>query len=167
MALALRSLFLLCGLTGLLTGVGSFPSKFFKDVSCPEGWTQLDCKCYIFQSEEREFADAEAVCNVLGGNMVSITSDLTNAVVQELSDDADQVWLGLHDTIEEGSYFWTDGTNNEYDNFATDQPSSDDGDCVEMETSRMLATRTFFLESCLLSQLSSLIMTAQLHDNDL
>nr|XP_061812425.1 galactose-specific lectin nattectin-like [Nerophis lumbriciformis] len=101
MALALRSLFLLCGLNGLLTGVGSFPSKMFKDVSCPEGWTQLDCRCYIYQSEAREFADAEAVCGILGGNLISIGSDLENAIAQELSEDGGSVvWIGYHDAVE-------------------------------------------------------------------
>nr|XP_061812423.1 galactose-specific lectin nattectin-like [Nerophis lumbriciformis] len=155
MALALRSLFLLCGLTGLLTGVGSFPSRIYKDVSCPEGWTQLDCKCYIYQSEEREFADAEAVCNVLGGNMVSITSDLENAVVQELSDDDSSVWIGLYDNINEGSYFWTDGTNNDYDNFANTQPDSTSGDCVEMETSNLQTVAEVRQDKCAVKGLES------------
>ncbi|XP_057692862.1 galactose-specific lectin nattectin-like [Corythoichthys intestinalis] len=144
MAVALRSLFLLCGLTGLLTGVGSFPSKMFKDMSCPEGWTQLDCKCYIYQSEARDFADAEAVCQILGGNMVSITSDLENAVVQELSDADTSVWIGLYDNIEDGTYFWTDGTNNDYDNFGDSQPDSTSGNCVEMETE----SGTWLTEDC-------------------
>nr|XP_061812422.1 galactose-specific lectin nattectin-like [Nerophis lumbriciformis] len=102
MALALRSLFLLCGLTGLLTGVGSFPSRFFNDVSCPEGWTQVDLKCYILEDDARMFQDAEAVCNILGGNMVSISNDLENIVVGAIGENGVSgatMWIGLFDNI--------------------------------------------------------------------
>ncbi|XP_057692856.1 lithostathine-1-beta-like [Corythoichthys intestinalis] len=149
MALALRSLFLLCGLTGLLTGVGSFPTRVFKDVNCPEGWTQLDLKCYIGEDDPRTFQDAEAVCNILGGNLVSIASDLENAVVGEIGQTVITgtfmtVWIGLFDNIEEGTYFWTDGTNNDHDNFDTGEPVSANGDCVEMVTS----TAAWNTETC-------------------
>ncbi|XP_057692857.1 galactose-specific lectin nattectin-like [Corythoichthys intestinalis] len=138
MALALRSLFLLCGLTGLLTGVGSFPSRFFNDVSCPEGWTQVDLKCYILEDDARMFQDAEAVCNILGGNMVSISNDLENIVVGAIGENGVSgatMWIGLFDNIKEGTYFWTDGTNNDFSSFRTGEPNSAVGDCVEIETS--------------------------------
>ncbi|XP_077380964.1 snaclec alboaggregin-A subunit beta'-like [Festucalex cinctus] len=112
MAFALRSFFLLCGISGLLSGVRSFPTKVLKDVSCPEGWTQLDCHCYIFQAEVRVVADAEAICNILGGNLVSIHSKLENEVVRELiiAGGARGALIGLHNAIETNDYMWTDGT---------------------------------------------------------
>ncbi|XP_077423406.1 macrophage mannose receptor 1-like [Vanacampus margaritifer] len=134
MAFLLRSLFLLCGISGLLTGVWSFPTKILKDVSCPEGWTQVDCKCYIYQGEMRSFADAEAVCNILGGNLVSIHSDLECAVVQQLflaNTGSPGAWIGLHEAIADNDDFiWTDGTVEDFLNF--DPADSDTGDCVEM-----------------------------------
>ncbi|XP_077453633.1 lithostathine-1-like [Stigmatopora argus] len=136
MALTLRSLLLLGGLIGMMTGVRAFPTKHLKDVSCPEGWTQLDCKCYIYQDEERDFADAEAVCNVLGGNLVSITSDLENEVVRALVTAGGgietEAWIGYHDTVESENFMWTDGETSNYDNFASGQPMSGSGDCIEM-----------------------------------
>ncbi|XP_077374130.1 lithostathine-1-beta-like [Festucalex cinctus] len=139
MAFALRSLFLLCGMSGLLTGVWSFPSKFKKDITCPEGWTQLDLHCYIYQDDPRTFADAEAVCNILGGNLVSIHSDLENAVVQQLilagDNDDDEAWIGLHDAIENDDYIWTSGKVVNFLNFNTGGGEPDDsiGDCVMMD----------------------------------
>ncbi|XP_019712631.1 lithostathine-1-alpha-like [Hippocampus comes] len=137
MAFALHSLFLLCGISGLLTGVWAFPSKKSNDLVCPKGWTLLDCNCYVYEDEPRTFADAEAVCNILGGNLVSIHSDLENAVVQQLilagTNDDDEAWIGLHDTILDGDYIWTDGTVEDFRNFGSGQPNALNGNCVAMD----------------------------------
>ncbi|XP_077375326.1 galactose-specific lectin nattectin-like isoform X2 [Festucalex cinctus] len=134
MAFALRSLFLLCGISGLLTGVGSFPINILTDVSCPEGWTQLDCDCYIFQAEARSFADAEAICNILGGNVVSIHNDLENAIVQQLiiAGGNTAAFIGLHNALAAGDFIWTDGTVEDFRNFVPMNPIS--GNCVILVT---------------------------------
>ncbi|XP_057692861.1 galactose-specific lectin nattectin-like [Corythoichthys intestinalis] len=137
MALALRPLFLLCGLAGLLTGVGSFPAKIFIDVSCPEGWTQVDAKCYILEEETREFQEAESVCNILGGNLASIANAVENAVVSEVAENdvaSATIWIGIYD-ITGDNYLWTDGTRIEFDSYANGEPMSANGNCVEMVTS--------------------------------
>ncbi|XP_068507099.1 snaclec alboaggregin-A subunit beta' isoform X1 [Syngnathus scovelli] len=137
MAFALRSLFLLCEISGLLTGLWSFPAI---GVTCPADWTQLDCSCYIYQNEARNFADGEAVCNILGGNLVSIHNDLENAVVQQLIAAANLTWIGLHDSIVDGDYIWTDGTVENFRNFGTGEPNSSNGDCVLMDETAGLWT---------------------------
>ncbi|XP_077424516.1 C-type lectin LmsL-like [Vanacampus margaritifer] len=138
MAFALHSLFLLCGIAGLLTEVRSFPAIYTQYNDCPEGWTQLDCKCYIIEDEARSFADAESVCNILGGNLVSIHNDLENALNVELlkqGTSASAGWIGLHDSILDGDYIWTDGSDEDFLNFDTtnSEPNSITGDCVEVD----------------------------------
>nr|BAX73923.1 C-type lectin [Hippocampus abdominalis] len=137
MAFALHSFVLLCGISGLLTGVRAFPSKKLNDLLCPKGWTLLDCNCYVYEDEARTFSDAEAVCNILGGNLVSIHNDLENAVVQQLivaGENNDEVsWIGLHDSIEVDDYIWTDGTVEDFRNFANGEPNAATGNCVVMD----------------------------------
>ncbi|XP_061629060.1 lactose-binding lectin l-2-like [Phyllopteryx taeniolatus] len=139
MAFALHSLFLLCGISGLLTGVWSFPMKFYKDNNCPKDWTQLDSLCYIYEEELRSFADAEAICNILGGNLVSIHSGLENAVVLEVAKNGTAgFWIGLSDSLEADDYIWTDGTREDFTNFdvtnpSLPQPNSANGDCVQLD----------------------------------
>ncbi|XP_051916286.1 lithostathine-1-beta-like isoform X2 [Hippocampus zosterae] len=137
MAFALHSLFLLCGISGLLTGVWAFPSKISNGLFCPKGWTLLDCNCYVYQEEQRTFADAEAVCNILGGNLVSIHSGLENAVVQQLivagTNNDNEAWIGLHDSILNDDYIWTDGTVADFLNFATGEPNAANGNCVALD----------------------------------
>nr|XP_057907639.1 lactose-binding lectin l-2-like [Doryrhamphus excisus] len=115
------------------------------DGCCPQGWTQVDDHCYIFQSEVRTFADAESVCNTLGGNLASIHSYLENLAVAGLIKEggADYAWIGLHDAIKKGNYIWTDGTNVEFLNFAPVEPNGT-GACVEL----YVADFTFFDEDC-------------------
>ncbi|XP_077371890.1 echinoidin-like [Festucalex cinctus] len=139
MAFALRLFFLLCGMSGLLTGVWSFKKVQTKDNNCPKGWTRLDCHCYIYQPETRSFADAESVCNILESNLVSIHSALENAFVTELASaggNEDEFWIGLNDAVEDDDYIWTDGTINDFDNFdgsaTPPQPDGSSGDCTEV-----------------------------------
>ncbi|KAM9829859.1 snaclec 6-like [Syngnathus typhle] len=145
MAFTLGSLVLLCGISGLLTGVWSAKIVPVKDNNCPKGWTQLDCFCYIHESESRSFADAESVCNILGGNLVSIHSALENALVRELVEaggDATQTWIGLTDAVLEDDFMWTDGSDVDFTNF--EAAPLDGSDCVLMD----IATGEWDDEDC-------------------
>ncbi|XP_077463164.1 galactose-specific lectin nattectin-like [Stigmatopora argus] len=136
MAFALRSLFLLCSINGLLTGVFSRRNLQEKGGNCcPKGWIRLDHRCFIYQDERREFADAEKVCQAIGGNLVSIHSPLEFSVVSHIIKGAtnntmDDIWIGLHDSIEEYTSFWTDGSPTDFLAFNTNINS---GDCIEIE----------------------------------
>ncbi|XP_054643679.1 ladderlectin-like [Dunckerocampus dactyliophorus] len=134
MAFSLRVFVLLCGISGLLTGAWSWSLTKDKDTCCPKGWTQLDDHCYIFLDENRTFADSERICNTIGGNLVSITDDLENFVVYELAvvGGASQAWIGLYDAFEDGVYFWIDGTDFDFENFA--MPKSGNDTCVVIQT---------------------------------
>ncbi|XP_077397878.1 C-type lectin domain family 19 member A-like [Festucalex cinctus] len=139
MAFARRLFFLLCGMSGLLTGVWSFKKVQTKDNNCPKGWTRLDCHCYIYQPHGRTFADAESICNILDANLVSIHSALENAFVLELASaggNTKPFWIGLHDAIEIGEFIWTNGKINDFDNFdegaVPPQPDSLFGACIEV-----------------------------------
>ncbi|XP_019743746.1 snaclec 3-like [Hippocampus comes] len=135
MAISRRSLILLCVITALLTEVRPY-TLYHKIVNnCPPKWTQLDCNCYIYQNEERTFADAESVCNILGGNLVSIHSALENIAVQELAKaggNDNVTWIGFNDAIQNDNFIWTDGTLNDFERFneTESQPDNTVGDCV-------------------------------------
>ncbi|XP_061682922.1 galactose-specific lectin nattectin-like [Syngnathoides biaculeatus] len=136
MRFGLLSLLLLCGISELLTGAWSRPTKEVQvHNSCPKGWTQLDCNCYLYQDEGRTFADAESVCNILGGNLVSIHSALENSFVLELirqSSKKDKTWIGLHDAIEDNDFIWTDGSDVDFLRFDDHEPNGS-GPCVQID----------------------------------
>ncbi|XP_077369790.1 galactose-specific lectin nattectin-like [Festucalex cinctus] len=136
MAFAPRSsVLLLCVI--LLTGAWSKPTSHAKKNCCPKGWTQVDCRCFIYQDSRRQFIDAESVCNILGGNLASVHSALEYAVILELAraadaDSTDDVWLGLHEALNAETLFWTDGSRVDFTAFNND---NDSGVCVELEFS--------------------------------
>ncbi|XP_037115872.1 struthiocalcin-2-like isoform X2 [Syngnathus acus] len=137
MAFDLRSVFLFCAISGLVS-VGNKRTREEKDKDkyCPKGWTQLDKRCFVFQDIQRVFPDAESVCNIFGGNLASIRSSLEYALVLQLiaectSDPGDDVWIGLHEALGDGSFVWTDGTKVGFTAFNT---NNNTGNCIEIET---------------------------------
>ncbi|XP_057693235.1 lithostathine-1-beta-like [Corythoichthys intestinalis] len=139
MAFTLRSFLLLCAIYGLFTNVSSDHKTQVKDNNCPKGWTRLDCHCYIYQPDARMLADAESVCNILGGNVVSIHSSLENAFVLELfeegrDEDDSALWIGLHDTFNENEFLWLDGSDVDFTAFDEDSGEPDDSTsgCVSL-----------------------------------
>nr|XP_061814225.1 dromaiocalcin-2-like [Nerophis lumbriciformis] len=83
---------------------------------CPEGWTQLNNRCYIFIEKTSPFDIAQESCEILGGDLVSIQNDMELAVVNELAKNAidlSDVWIGLS-VFEVGSVMWTDGSDTDF-----------------------------------------------------
>ncbi|XP_051912960.1 galactose-specific lectin nattectin-like [Hippocampus zosterae] len=131
MALALRSVFLLCG---LLAGVWALPKVTY----CPKGWTQLDDSCFIFVNQQRTFIDAERICQLKGGNLASILDARENALVIELIrqefNGIRDTWIGLHDAIQESTNLWTDGSVVGFTAYAASQPDNfGNEDCTEID----------------------------------
>ncbi|XP_019746307.1 galactose-specific lectin nattectin-like isoform X1 [Hippocampus comes] len=131
----LHLLVVLCVTVALSQARHSHPEKN----QCPKGWTQLDKYCYSFKNDPRTFPDAESVCNILGGNLVSINSAKEHALVVELiregAGSVVDTWIGLHDAILEGDFVWTDGEVVNFKNFGANQPDNNGGNenCVEIE----------------------------------
>ncbi|XP_061760748.1 ladderlectin-like [Nerophis ophidion] len=123
------TLFLLCGIGGLIAGTWALPVEKEKKDCCPPGWTQVEGHCYIVQDDPRIFSDAERVCNTLGGNLASITDAVKNAVVTQLvrNNGFRPAWIGLTDAVRERVYAWTDGSPFDFQNLLS---SSFFGDCV-------------------------------------
>uniref|UniRef100_A0A3Q2XI23 C-type lectin domain-containing protein n=2 Tax=Hippocampus comes TaxID=109280 RepID=A0A3Q2XI23_HIPCM len=75
-----------------------------------------------------------SICNILGGNLASVHSALEYSVVLEIiraaSDSTVDVWLGIHEAIEDDVFFWTDGSEVDFTAFNNDM---DPGDCIELE----------------------------------
>ncbi|XP_061907920.1 galactose-specific lectin nattectin-like [Entelurus aequoreus] len=135
MAVALRVFFLLCS---LMTG-GLCAAPPIEAPACPTGWTRLDCRCFIFQAGPATFAEAEAACQAIDGNLASLRNSLENALAYQLVKDANSgaipdTWIGLFDSVDEGNFFWVDGSKSSFRNFRSGQPDDFEGaeDCVEI-----------------------------------
>nr|XP_057941008.1 galactose-specific lectin nattectin-like [Doryrhamphus excisus]XP_057941009.1 galactose-specific lectin nattectin-like [Doryrhamphus excisus] len=134
-----RVFFVLCGISGLLTGTLSDFSINVSAPECPMGWTRLDDRCFIYKSDLLSFAEAEDACNTENANLASLRNNLENALAYQLVRDANggnipNTWIGLHDGIEEGKFVWTDGSKVDFTFFRSDQPDDFQGreECVEI-----------------------------------
>ncbi|XP_077425248.1 galactose-specific lectin nattectin-like [Vanacampus margaritifer] len=138
MAFALGSLLLLCGISGLMTGVLCDESVTVP--CCPTGWVRLRDRCFTYRGEaDLNFLQAEASCNSLGGNLATIQDPVENALVMQLvrdnnGGDLEDTWIGLHDAIEEGKFVRIDGVKSKFFDWSPDQPDDFLGeeDCAEI-----------------------------------
>ncbi|KAH7714735.1 macrophage mannose receptor 1-like [Aphelenchoides avenae] len=107
---------------------GSAPAK-----SCPPAWTYVaDAgKCLRVVGTDT-WANLEAQCKGLGGNLVSVHSKSANCAIVDFAftatgmEDSNWAWfaIGLHKPSSTFTYQWTDGSVVDYTNWDVDFPSS-------------------------------------------
>ena len=64
------------------------------------------------------YEEAEQVCSLMGGHLVTITSDKEQEIVNEMLENGSyyQYYIGLNDSTENGMYFWGNGEAYDYTN---------------------------------------------------
>ena len=99
-------------------------------VALDEEQTKANCRAvnsnYVAVAEPKTWADAEAHCQSMGGNLASIHSDAAQAnAVLACSDVSDSLrcWIGLSDRAEEGTFVWSDGTPLDFEHWADGEPN--------------------------------------------
>jgi len=68
------------------------------------------------------YHDAKALAESLGGTLPIITSQAENDYITSVADG--NVWLGLTDEANEGTFVWDDGTPLTYTNWNTGEPNN-------------------------------------------
>ncbi|KAM9855229.1 galactose-specific lectin nattectin-like [Aulostomus maculatus] len=138
MASGLGSVVLLC-LSGLWMGANAGDPS---GVSCPPDWTQFEGRCYIFNSDEMDWAEAEETCASVDANLVSLYSRAQFAFLRDLIFGAAQshkpAWLGGF--LEEGVWLWSDGSSFDDLGWSEGEPDDDaegEEDCMEMNTNEV------------------------------
>lgn len=96
-------------------------------VPCPSGWEDFEDYCYLVSSSYKSWSQALTHCRSLGGELVKINSQEENEFVLNLVRDQDaslkQVWIGLSWDTTGQDYFWSDGSDPVYENWATGEPN--------------------------------------------
>ncbi|XP_060890629.1 galactose-specific lectin nattectin-like [Labrus mixtus] len=95
---------------------------------CPEGWLELNSRCFKFIFNEKDWDDAEDSCIEQGGNLASIHSDedynaLRNLVKTSTGIDK-QTWVGGYDAVKEACWRWSDGSSFNFDNWGPKEPNN-------------------------------------------
>ncbi|GFS20985.1 metalloendopeptidase [Elysia marginata] len=120
-----------CMADGNLSGK---PLKCIKD--CPKGWA-INLKtmhCYKMFNIQKNFSAAEADCEESNGTLTTASDAKEQEFVSSLKGTED-IWLGLKDTVVEGTFRWANGARLTYSNWREGEPN-DRGkfgeDCVHM-----------------------------------
>ena len=103
---------------------------------CPCTFESHDGSSYLFCGDSATWQDARTTCQDMGYDLAVIGSEDENLWIYDRAADilGSQVWIGLHDLDEEGSWFWVDGSAPMYTAWADNEPNDwgDGEDCAEM-----------------------------------
>ncbi|CAH2273666.1 Hypothetical predicted protein [Pelobates cultripes] len=110
-------------------------------ISCPPGWFFYRSHCYAVSKNPASWADAEYDCVSYGhgAHLASIMDDSEAAIIAShvsANQDAEGVWIGLHDPEKNGRWKWTDGSMFNYAAWKTGVPDNAKGKefCVVLVT---------------------------------
>ena len=102
--------------------------------SCEQGWEKNGDHCYLWNTDKKNWNDAEDFCQKEGGHLASVTSNATRDFVVEGMNRTGlpDAWIGGNDIDEEGVWKWTDCTPWEFTFWAGAEPNNANAgeDCV-------------------------------------
>uniref|UniRef100_A0A914CPI5 C-type lectin domain-containing protein n=1 Tax=Acrobeloides nanus TaxID=290746 RepID=A0A914CPI5_9BILA len=92
-------------------------------VTCPEGASQFDNKCYLPVNNLTDWIGAEFSCLRMGGNLATPKSAFENSFLKQLAQknfgNSESFWLGGTSIFDpNGKWHWVDMSNMTYTNWA-------------------------------------------------
>ena len=104
---------LLFYLTSLVSWASASESLSWTHVdskSCTGGYTMQSGQfCYAYIDDKQTWAEAEATCTSLGGYLVEAYTRQDNDYLEKImfEHSPEDMWMGGHDVITEGKWFWS------------------------------------------------------------
>ncbi|XP_038856246.1 fibronectin-like isoform X3 [Salvelinus namaycush] len=77
--------------------------------SCPEGWRRFGSSCYYLSTEGKSWEKSRQDCLERGADLVIINSEEEQTFINGF-ESVKWVWIGLTDSVTEGTWKWVDGT---------------------------------------------------------
>uniref|UniRef100_A0A671XI36 C-type lectin domain-containing protein n=2 Tax=Sparus aurata TaxID=8175 RepID=A0A671XI36_SPAAU len=82
---------------------------------CQIGWERNGPQCYYFSTDQLTWEQAREKCQQIGGALVKIESEdeqsfLMQTLRHKMTEKEDRFWIGLTDSVTEGTWLWPDGT---------------------------------------------------------
>ncbi|XP_028988342.1 macrophage mannose receptor 1 [Betta splendens] len=115
---------------------GACPEDTNEDYHQSYSWFPFQGSCYLFVTEEIEWADAASSCVRHGGILASIEDPSEQQFIKEsiakFQDVHTSFWVGLYKT-HKGTWSWLDKTVMDYTNWGSDEPHSDYGEIATID----------------------------------
>ena len=100
--------------------------------TCPYSWLQYDKQCYRLSSDGISHASVETECGrFLGSHPIIINDPVTDAIINAMTSDGEEVWIGLKYNHQSTSYIWYGNTTSlNYTAWGPGQPYPYGHECV-------------------------------------
>ncbi|XP_043994213.1 C-type lectin domain family 4 member E-like isoform X2 [Gambusia affinis] len=84
-------------------------------LKCEPGWEPHGGNCYNFSTTKSSWNDSRSSCVDRGSDLVKIDSREEQTFLESrlrglMKEHEDKFWIGLTDSVEEGKWFWVDGS---------------------------------------------------------
>ncbi|CAG5120963.1 unnamed protein product, partial [Candidula unifasciata] len=110
------------------------PTAAPNSTGCHQGYQRFHSSCYKFFSDSYDWATAQNMCKLDGGNVVTVSSGVEQAFVEIVTghvNDSLQFWLGLKYDQYGDVFNWQDGWPIQYTNWGHGEPNVKGGqNCV-------------------------------------
>eukprot|EP00063_Salmo_salar_P075403 XP_014050238.1 PREDICTED: C-type lectin domain family 4 member M-like [Salmo salar] len=122
--------------------------------TCPEGWQKFNSRWYFLSTVKKTWEESREDCLERGADLVIINSDKEQQFLFGLNKG---VWIGLTDSVTEGTWKWVDDTplttpsywHSQQPDNGRDDPKNGDEDCVELNTETWPPAKAWNDQSCL------------------
>ncbi|KAK9978823.1 hypothetical protein ABG768_020561, partial [Culter alburnus] len=107
---------------------------------CEEGWTAYGCRCFKFFNDPSSWSYAEYTCLYsYDGHIASVHSHeeyiFIKNLIRRTTHASTPSWIGLHKIYRWGHWYWSDGTQLNYQIWSPGQPTyRQDEYCIEMNS---------------------------------
>lgn len=103
------------------------------DVGC-DGVVGPGDRCYSFVDEAVNWTSARDGCRSLGGELITINTELESAWAGAVFGALEARWIGINDRDDEGEFTWVSGDDGEFRAWNTGEPNNSlfREDCVEL-----------------------------------
>ncbi|XP_053174056.1 galactose-specific lectin nattectin-like [Scomber japonicus] len=95
---------------------------------CPPGWTQFEHHCYMFNHDEKDWADAERACTLHGGNLASLPNtkvyNFIRNIIHASTGKHTVTWVGGYDAAKNGVWLWSDGSKFDFKGWHSGEPNN-------------------------------------------
>ncbi|XP_024236113.2 CD209 antigen-like protein C isoform X1 [Oncorhynchus tshawytscha] len=85
-------------------------NKKLKGRPCHEGWIKFETSCYFLSTVNKTWEESRMDCIRREAHLVIINNREEQVFINGLNGANKQIWIGLTDTIVEGTWKWVDGT---------------------------------------------------------
>ncbi|XP_068570215.1 low affinity immunoglobulin epsilon Fc receptor-like [Cebidichthys violaceus] len=116
---------------------------------CQRGWSKFEMSCYFVSTKRKNWTLSREDCIAEGADLVIIDSRDEQVFVNGLMTLRLNVWIGMTDSVTEGTWTWVDGTPVTTTYWEAGQPNSHKGgqDCGEI-MQRSSGVETWNDETC-------------------